>query len=391
MKKKHYFPRKELYELVWEEPRTKLAKRLGLSDVAIGKACRKAGIPMPPAGHWAKKAAGKHVARLPLPPRDPGIDNDIKLSGERYYSSGYWTDEEVLEMVPELPSFDESLHEVRQRIKARLGKVVPPRSLKAPHHLIARLLAEDEERRVKTKSSDFILSWDRPKFESPIEKRRLRILSGIFTATEKCNSKGFIKGKNARDVGVKVGDQFVRLDLEEATTGKRLKDQKVNTCVRLKLTLGHGWHNHCPEPLVWEDCAEKDLESLLPEVVIELILMGERQYRSHKEYQYQYILERKAELEENERQRIETENQLELERVERLKQARIQRLLDDAAAHRQACEIRDYVGRVLTLISKSSSCDLENVEAWAEWARAQADLLDPITTGRLDMNEPILE
>ncbi|MEW8436614.1 MAG: hypothetical protein AB2689_00510, partial [Candidatus Thiodiazotropha taylori] len=96
-------------------------------------------------------------------------------------------------------------------------------------------------------------------------------------------------------------------------------------------------------------------------------------------------------LEENERQRIETENQLELERVERLKQARIQRLLDDAAAHRQACEIRDYVSRVLTLISKSLSCDLENVEAWAEWARAQADLLDPITTGHFDMSEPLLD
>lgn len=38
-----------------------------------------------------------------------------------------------------------------------------------------------------------------------------------------------------------------------------------------------------------------------------------------------------------------------------------------------------------------SPSDQQEAEVWAEWAREQADALDPITTGRLDMSEPILE
>jgi len=391
VKKAKFFTRQELYDLVWEEPRTHLAKRIGLSDVAIAKACRKAGIPMPSTGHWAKKAAGKRVSKVPLPPRDPGVDDEIKLGGHRYDYGRHWTDAEVCEMAPQPPVFEESLDEVRQRVKGRLGKVAQPRSLKEPHRAIARLLEEDEVRREKANSSSFSFSWDEPKFDSPTEKRRLRILSGIFVAAGKCGARGVINSKDAREVGVTVGDQFVRLNLETLDSGKKAKAQMGCARERFRLAVGHSWHRHGPEPLVWEDSSERDLESMLPEIVLELILMGERQYRGHTEYQYQNLVDRKAELEEKERQRIEAEARLERERVERLKQARIQRLLDEAAAHRQACDIREYVDRVLTSLPMSLSGYRENAEAWAEWAREQADALDPITTGRLDMSEPELE
>lgn len=65
------FTREEFHALVWSEPMTHLAKEFGLSDVALHKVCRKHGIPTPPPGWWAKKAAGKDVAVAPLPP-SPG-------------------------------------------------------------------------------------------------------------------------------------------------------------------------------------------------------------------------------------------------------------------------------------------------------------------------------
>lgn len=61
------FTREGFYELVWSKPMTHLAKDFALSDVALHKICRKHGIPTPPAGWWAKKAAGKPVERIPLP------------------------------------------------------------------------------------------------------------------------------------------------------------------------------------------------------------------------------------------------------------------------------------------------------------------------------------
>jgi len=62
------FTRQEFYELVWSKPMTHLAKEFALSDVALHKVCRKHGIPTPPLGWWAKKAAGKKVQQTALPP-----------------------------------------------------------------------------------------------------------------------------------------------------------------------------------------------------------------------------------------------------------------------------------------------------------------------------------
>lgn len=60
------YNRERLYEQVWTEPTQEVAKRYGVSDVMIAKACRMLRVPKPPRGSWAKKAAGQT-----LPPRPP--------------------------------------------------------------------------------------------------------------------------------------------------------------------------------------------------------------------------------------------------------------------------------------------------------------------------------
>lgn len=60
--------REELYEKVWSVPTTKLAKELGISDVALGKICKKLNIPKPFPGYWQQVAAGRQVKREKLPP-----------------------------------------------------------------------------------------------------------------------------------------------------------------------------------------------------------------------------------------------------------------------------------------------------------------------------------
>jgi hypothetical protein len=62
------YDRERLYEEVWSEPTQQVAKRYGVSDVAIAKACALLGVPKPPRGYWAKKVAGQKVSnRPPLP------------------------------------------------------------------------------------------------------------------------------------------------------------------------------------------------------------------------------------------------------------------------------------------------------------------------------------
>ena len=43
--------REQLYELVWSEAMQRLAKQIGISDVAIAKHCRRMDIPVPERGY----------------------------------------------------------------------------------------------------------------------------------------------------------------------------------------------------------------------------------------------------------------------------------------------------------------------------------------------------
>jgi hypothetical protein len=58
--------RDELYVEVWEQPMATLAKKYGISDVMLGKVCRRLSIPVPGRGFWAKKSAGQLVKRPTL-------------------------------------------------------------------------------------------------------------------------------------------------------------------------------------------------------------------------------------------------------------------------------------------------------------------------------------
>ena len=64
------YTRETLYEEVWNEPVSTVAKKYGVSDVAIHKICKSMDIPVPPRGYWAKKRAGQKVQKTPLPKTD---------------------------------------------------------------------------------------------------------------------------------------------------------------------------------------------------------------------------------------------------------------------------------------------------------------------------------
>ncbi len=61
-----FWDRKELYDLVWSQPMTHLAKEYAISDVGLRKVCFKLQIPVPTAGYWAKLRSGHKVPQPPL-------------------------------------------------------------------------------------------------------------------------------------------------------------------------------------------------------------------------------------------------------------------------------------------------------------------------------------
>lgn len=193
----------------------KIAPRFGISDVALGKICRRAGIPVPFRGYWAKREANPRVEPLPLPPRPPGVDDTVTFGAGRPYWQQCLTDAEILGPIPPPPTFSEDLETVRQRVKAQIGRVSCPKTLTDPHIAIERLLQADEERREKQREDRYISSWNALLFDSPIDQRRLRILNALFIAVARVGCKPVVTDKEAQQLQLYVGD-VVPLHAKEA-------------------------------------------------------------------------------------------------------------------------------------------------------------------------------
>ena len=70
--------REELFALIWERPATEVARKLGISDVALGKLCRRLQVPKPPRGYWARVASGKTPRKPPLPAYRTEIEGRLR-------------------------------------------------------------------------------------------------------------------------------------------------------------------------------------------------------------------------------------------------------------------------------------------------------------------------
>jgi integrase len=79
---RHYFKRGGLYELVWTAPVMEIAEQLGVSDVALSKLCRRAAIPRPGRGDWARVEAGQQIDRPLLPPAPESLPELLRIRGK---------------------------------------------------------------------------------------------------------------------------------------------------------------------------------------------------------------------------------------------------------------------------------------------------------------------
>jgi len=113
------YSRDALYEQVWREPATKVARRYSISSVALGKICRELCVPVPGRGYWAQHAFGKAPQKPALPPMH-GRKSERRVTRRTT----------VLDR--------ERVADSHANGKAAAGApIVVPRSLTSPHPLVA--------------------------------------------------------------------------------------------------------------------------------------------------------------------------------------------------------------------------------------------------------------
>ena len=72
--------REELFRQVWTTPMSRLARDYGISGNGLAKICDRLGVPYPPRGYWAKKAAGKKVVQYRLPDPQDGMPQTATIT-----------------------------------------------------------------------------------------------------------------------------------------------------------------------------------------------------------------------------------------------------------------------------------------------------------------------
>ena len=374
-----YLSRRELHELVWSEPLRTLAAKLGISDVGLAKACRRAHVPVPERGHWQKRRAGKKSSQTPLPPRPLGAADDVFLGGGWRSWSERWTEEEVLGPIPDSPTFSESESEVRARAAALIRRVPVPDPDTRSHGVIAAVLREDNRRREKQRTSTYAYSWEAPLYDSPNQRRRLRIVNALFLALTPCGGNPHRLGRESEDLSIEIGNTRVvfalnAVDQRRRPDKKGSADRSENLTLEIKTVPGISLSS-----TRWGDEGRRRLENQLAEIAIEFLVCAELQYRHQVRSQYEWRIERKKDLEERaRRERAERERQ-ERERQAELQRQRVERLLREADALQQARAIRQYVEEVRAKVSQSGAeVSARELEAWAGWALGQADAIDPV-------------
>jgi DNA-binding transcriptional regulator YbjK len=379
----HSFTRQELYNLVWSEPMRDIAARYQISDVGLAKACRNASIPVPPRGYWNKKNAGHKVAQFPLPPREPGHHGTVSIGRE---SLPRYPPDPIDENEPDppMPTFDEPLEQVRARVEKRTETVRVRRDFGIAHPAIRKLLEKDEQLRAKQHQ----FGWYEPVFDKPIERRRLRILNAILTALAKQGFHSSIRGGKADEISVHIGSMPIGLELvvfAEKVAPRSTSSPKQD---RLRLGLKPNHFGSAPKMLA-EDQPDLLLEDQLREIVVNLIMIGEEQYRESRVLLHKWELERRQRLIERAREERAQAERKERERVSALEKARVDRLLNEVKALQRARDIRQYVEEVKALsVTLDPPVSNEALAGWERWALAQADRIDPVRSRRfLDNDE----
>jgi hypothetical protein len=282
---------------------------------------------------------------------------------------------------PPAPVFPEPMEVVRARVATLVGRVRFVASLDDAVPVVRQYLAADEECRKKMAASKYF--WDKPKFESPTEQRRLRILNSLAVKGLELGVPVSVSGSDARDLSIRVGEQHIGFKLEPAGGAPRAsgRGRPLKDPTRLRFEVSRRYHAG-GALREWVDAKSDPIERHLAEFLVELLVTGEQFHRDHADYRYRWILEqRQRELDER-RERAEEAERQRLQRLEAAKKAMRDRLAKDARDWRAACDLRAYVAAVEAAYRESAPDEPQSqLAAWAAWARSEAARIDPLVRG----------
>jgi hypothetical protein len=367
----------DLITFAWSAPMRDLAAELDLSDVGLRKLLARCGVSPPPQGYWNKLRAGKPVPIRPkAPSRRPGGTGRLSVDARfakmlspaaPLSSDGPFASAVVPESLDELYT---------QELKA-IGSASVPKALDRPHKGLLQLLKKEQRRREKAAES----AWfsEQPKFDTPLGKRRIRILNAIFLALGRRGHDGDAYEHDG-DIHARaiVGNTYLGLDLAIAGKHRTVRqygylrpapDLPASTPLVLRLNLNFNGK----ATVSWQDDDSGTLETKVAQITAGIIVEGEKKFRRSLREAEERI--RQEQIEQGKRRQ---------ERLAQLNQKRLQDLRMSGDLLRQAHDIRALVDQVRHAIDEGSlEIDASTLQAWQQWALGEADRIDPVRSGQI--------
>ena len=382
--------REKLYNEVWTDPVVEVAKRYGISDVALRKRCKAISIPLPPRGYWEKLRAGQEVYKSDLPAVTGELKNIVHGYAIKWVAEMDQLSDKELANQEELCLFKE---ETKAFIKRKCAEIEIKSQLRSPHHLITEHKEEilyRKRRDKKLKQAD----WS-PNYYARVksEYRDNKPILPIYVSEDQLNRVYRIVDSLIKTVEEMEGSVSVRISEEKDSASFNLAHASFDFCIKevakpqrkvrsrtnsddeandigcLSVSLiGGCWYDNSTVRFEYKEADEVSLESQLGKIVYDMFVIGSRLYaKAHLLYR-----EQQREWEEEERQhKLEQKRQEERKKVEVLKSI--------VADWDTANKIRSFSDAVSQKISEMGDTDKrEKLLDWLKWARARADWIDPL-------------
>jgi len=365
------YTRNELFAKVWSTPMLQLAKEIGVSDVAIGKACRRAGIPLPGRGYWAKDAKVRRSPELPA------------IADGRHERISF----QVLDVALISPLKTKS----PAVPKAQRESIKVPQALRSPHPLVAGTLEASKKQNVDhgrlvlgSKALDVRVS-------PGSIGRALRLMNALIGASEKEGHEWAIskEGKTiitcqGESMRVELKERIVRREkLPTPTPAPKRRARwepyvpswpTVEWTPTTHLTFHIDTYISSGTQRTWQDTKRKTLEDKLSDILagLPLIAAGIKIVREEREAWNRAY-------EEKERKAADHARMLEALRLAR------GRLVGAMQSWEQASRIRLFCEAIENQSAGLPADEAQDVEKWVAWIRLQADQLDPLKQGLLTL------
>jgi hypothetical protein len=367
--------RDELYELVWAEPMTKVARRYGLSDRGLAKICDRMGIPVPGRGYWAKVQSGKVPPQVKLPKITAGQQSRVVLD----------VNAQELE---ESKEYQSVVDEIEYEMQVE-NQVVVPEELVDLHPLVERT---DKSLRGAGANEYGIV---RPRAKHCLDvrigkesiDRASRIMDALIKALDDRDIELVFDDEERQSARMVIDGETLGFSLEEKTRRERyqptlaelkelekdpyyryrLPDDKFFPSGNLSLKLDIGWWGRGLRG-TWSDGKKQRLERCLNKFIIAAYKAAAAKKADHIERERQ-----KLEWDEQERRREILRRQIELE------QERLDALNEQAKAWYEAQQLRAYIQAVRSAgyYPQRRITGGQDIVEWSAWALEQASRLDP--------------